>query len=189
LSLCLNLDDDAHPHISYQATSGPKYARWDGSQWVKQPVDSGSLAERGTSLSLDETGNPNVSYYDGYGFNLKYAHWDGSEWDLQTVDGLGTNDQIGQNSSLDLDADGYPHIAYTNKTDGVVKYAYWDGSQWISETVESARNFGTPLTLDTDGNPHIAYCGGSYDLMYATRVAEEWHFVYLPLVIKSASTQ
>ena len=117
------------------------------------------------------------------GGDLKYARWDGSQWVLETVDGLGDNHVIGQSSSLALDVNRFPHIAYTDKTGNLLKYAYWDGGQWVLGALSSARNFGTSLALDTDESPHIAFCGGSYDLLYATRVVEERRLIYLPLVV------
>ncbi len=159
------LDSSGNPHISY---CGLKYARWDGSAWQIETVDSvGSH----TSLTLDPSGNPHISYYDSINYNLKYARWDGSSWQIEIVDEPGN---VGRYTSIALDSSGNPHISYHGSGD--LKYARWDGSAWQIETVDSSGNVYkyTSLALDHSGNPHISYCDYSHDLEYARWDGSSW---------------
>jgi len=125
----LALDAAGNPHISYHGWYGfnkgdLKYARWTGSAWDMQTVDSsGGLGLIGwyTSLALDSAGNPHISYYAWTNSALKYARWTGSAWDIQTVDSEG---DVGLYTSLALNSAGDPHISYYDGTNGDLKYAY-----------------------------------------------------------------
>jgi RHS repeat-associated protein len=157
----LALDSAGNAHISYYDwTNGDlKYARWTGSGWSIQTVDSTGTVGQWNSLALDGSGNPRIAYYDGTNGDLKYAAWTGSAWSIQTVDSAGF---VGQWNSLALDSSGNPHISYYDGTNYAVKYAKWTGSAWSIQAVDSdlgakADGLGTSLALDSAGNPHIAY--------------------------------
>ncbi len=107
---------NGYPRISYQeANSNLKYAWKDASGWHKEVVDSGTLGPF-TSLSIDASGYPKISYSaNGY---LKYAYKDASGWHTQTVDTAG-----GSYSSSVVDTSGnHPKISYY--AGGHLKYAY-----------------------------------------------------------------
>ncbi len=170
----LALDEGGYPHISYyDATNGAlKYAYQDALGWHIETIDSGYLPLWGeeigrfTSLALDESGYPHISYLDTSYEDLKYAYQDASGWHTETVD---WREDVGGHTSLALDADGYPHISYRG---GGLKYAYQDASGWHIETVDSGGSC-TSLALDGDGYPHISYRGGG--LKYAYQDASGWH--------------
>jgi len=130
----LALDTLDNPHISYQGSASLwedvskgdlKYARWTGSKWVTQTVDSEGLVGMYTSLALDSDGNPHISYYDATNGSLKYAWWTGSTWLIQTVDSEG---DVGRYTSLALDGAGHPHISYYDSTNGDLRYATGHGT-------------------------------------------------------------
>ena len=176
----LALDEGGYPHISYyDATNGAlKYAYQDALGWHIETIDSGyrqlwgEEIGRFTSLALDESGYPHISYHDDTNGDLKYAYQDASGWRIKTVD---WREDVGWDTSLALDGDGYPHISYRG---GSVKYAYQDASGWHIETVDTGPGFYygwyTSLALDGDGYPHISY-EGNYDLKYAYQDAAGWH--------------
>jgi len=72
----LALDQADAPHISYyDATDGNlKFARFDGTVWIIQTVDSGGDVGQYSSLALDQVGCPHISYYDATNGNLKYTY-------------------------------------------------------------------------------------------------------------------
>ena len=75
-----------------------------------------------TSLALDSSSNPHISYYDYTNFNLKYAYYNGTTWQISTVDSIG---EVGAWSSIALDSSDNPHISYNSQTNSALKYAYY----------------------------------------------------------------
>ena len=184
----LALDESGYPHISYHSYYNPtgeyalKYAHQDASGWHIETVDSVGITGYYTSLALDESGYPHISYYDDTNDDLKYAYQDASGWHIETVDSAG---YVGEYTSLTLDGSGYPHISYyccgtptPGCNIGDLKYAYQDASGWHIETVDSEGNVGrhTSLALDESGYPHISYYDDTNDdLKYAYQDASGWH--------------
>ncbi|KAF5426571.1 MAG: hypothetical protein C5S41_02440, partial [Candidatus Methanomarinus sp.] len=41
-----------------------KYAKWTGSAWSNETVDSDGNVGGGSSIALDSNGHPHISYYD-----------------------------------------------------------------------------------------------------------------------------
>jgi hypothetical protein len=170
------LDKNSYPHISYwdRTSKHLKYARWNGTSWEIQIVDSDTAISCGvTSLSLDKSGYPNISYSNG---KIKYARWDGTNWKTQVVDSTAG----GGYNSMALNSNGYPRISYTVGNRGL-KYAYWDGITWNTEVVDSGDVGDNSIALDGNNNPHISYLFVRYYpgwderyLMYARRDSGNW---------------
>ena len=201
------LEAGINPHISYyDATNGAlKYAY---GEWVVpthpasppglrgqfypvqlewQPsvtVDTGGVGYY-TSLALDTTGNPCISYCDQTNGALKYAygHWGirppislksrldiaslpvHLEWSITTVDtGGATEGDVGIFNSLALDAAGIiPHISYFDTTNGTLKYAYGDAADaagWNIATLFAVD--AGPILRYTEGNSSIALDANGY---------------------------
>ena len=162
----LALDASGYPHISYyQQSVGLRYAAYDGLNWNKETVDAtctaGSPAQcagyRGTSLALDASGKPRISYYEWVDKDLEYAAWNGSAWVYQTVDSFG---DVGAYSSLKLDAYGNPHVGYLSMADAFsacdVRYAAWNGTGWDRQVIGPAALSETALALDSLGRARIS---------------------------------
>jgi parallel beta-helix repeat protein len=67
------LDLSSYPHISYRGNGDLKYAYYNGSSWLIENVDSEGWVGY-TSLELDSSGNPYISYQDLTKYDLKYAY-------------------------------------------------------------------------------------------------------------------
>jgi hypothetical protein len=126
-----------------------------------------------TSIELDNSQNPHISYNDLLG-GLKYAAWNGSSWDMQTVDAVAA-----QHTSLALSAAGFPRICYLHVLLGHLQYAFWDGSKWSIQLVDSSSaliGLYPSLAVDGSGNPHISYYDQTNsNLKYAAWNGVSWN--------------
>ena len=78
-----------------------KYAKWSGSNWSAEIVESGGLVGRSNSITLDGNGHPHISYIKFGTFpqiesNLRYASWDRLKWNIEVIDHI--PDWIGETS-------------------------------------------------------------------------------------------
>lgn len=126
--------------------------------WQVTTVDGPTYGGQWTSLAVDTSNLPHISYHaqDGqYRFGLKYASYDGAAWHVEMVDDTpGT----GWYTSLAIDSSDRPHIAYHHAHDALM-YARRESSGWHIEVVDSGGDVGehASLRLDSGGQPAIAY--------------------------------
>ncbi len=109
-----------------------------------------------TSIALDATGYPHISYYDLMSEDLRYARWAGFTWLTQTVDSAGN---VGMCNCLALNSNGDACISYHDYINGTLKYAKRVGSGFATQTVDSDMGTGwdTSLALAANGHPRISY--------------------------------
>ncbi|MEE9571656.1 MAG: FG-GAP-like repeat-containing protein, partial [Candidatus Neomarinimicrobiota bacterium] len=187
------LDASDNPRISYfdVTNSNLRYAYCDTScgnpaNWTTVTVDNTAWVGMETSLALDSSGNPRISYYDMTRHDLGYAYCDSScgsagNWTKLSVDAASLT---GRYTSIKIDSNDRPHISYYDRTNENFKYAYYTGTgtesscaggsaDWVCQTVNSAGSIGkwTSLDLDSNYNPHITYYDATNrDLVYSSGV-------------------
>jgi cell division septation protein DedD len=120
-----------------------------------------------SSLALDSSDLPHISYRDATNDRLKYARLLSSPpgWQIDTLTSGGSF------TSITLDGSDTPHIGFVG--DGV-RYAHKDGVSWDYEYIDAALDLvqGTSLALDSGGTPHISYWNwDTKQVRYALRVS------------------
>ncbi len=174
----MSLYDDVH--ISYyNSTSGSeslKYAHYNGKSWHTYTIDSTQYAGYYTSMALDSSGFPHISYWEGGSTHLKYAYYNGSSWVREVVDSSGN---VGQYSSIDMDKDDNVYISYYDTTNKDLKCAIESGGSWNITTVDSTGDVGkySSIAVGFDGVVHISYYDATNKgLKYAWRdTSQTWH--------------
>ncbi len=168
----LALDSSDNPHISY--THGSlyeyknrtlKYARWTGTAWNIETVDSTGDVGMSPSLALDSSGNPHISYTDWTNKNLKYARWTGSAWSIEVIDAIGdvSGSHLCAHTSLALDSEDRPHISYYDATNKNLKYATTSDEYFATVNV-------TPFDSDSDGQNDAVKAQMNVDTSYSGTV-------------------
>ena len=154
--------------------------------WQINTVDAAGDVGQYTSLALDASGFPVISYYEAIDVTtgrLKLMHCNdvlctGNNESIVTVDGTGaTGTSVGTYTSLVLDANGFPVISYRDVTNTNLKVAHCNdvncaGNNESIQTVDGAGGFNVgqynSLALDASGFPVISYQdGGTFDLKLA----------------------
>jgi hypothetical protein len=166
------IDNSQQPCIAYcdKNTGILKYAVRNGSNWTISTVDASGPDGNDTSLSLDNNGNPHISYsifYGGYS-RLKYAYRSGTTWQLTTLDPTVDG---GDHNSIDVDNQNHAHISYNDYGNKHLKYIYSTGSSWIITTVDSTANVGydSYIALNSLENPCISYSDDGNDTLKFAR--------------------
>ncbi len=161
------LDNNDQPHISYHDYTDRlfnvrywcKYAFYDGFSWLKQYIDSRKHTGYYTSIDVDSTNNPHVSYQ---GFShCQYAHHTDNGWVIETIEPVSGELHMGGTSILLDDVDS-PHICYYRASSDsypCLKYARFKDSTWILEVIDDTSDVGgfCSMALDGEGYLHISY--------------------------------
>lgn len=153
------VDSEGNAHVSYCSITNEqpfyynlRYAKWNGSSWNTQTVDSSPSSGEDSSIAVDSQGFPHITFFDRPSESLKYTKWNGSTWTTLTVDVY-----VKSSSSIALDSEDNPHVAYWDNEG--LWYAKWMGAGWIREKVDSCMGFSGDRTiaLDSNSNPYIVY--------------------------------
>jgi len=173
----IDVDSIGHPHIAYCFGYATKYAKWNGTSWQIQLLDSIGIT-RATKLCLDQHGNPHIGYlkylYNHPAgqtcFQILYTFWNGISWHTELVDSFYVSAQSGPylyERSLDftLSHNGIPYLTYPfiNLNDSIweVRCTYRDTDSWritsISQQPLSRPTYQPRIALDSTGHPHIIF--------------------------------
>jgi hypothetical protein len=176
-----------HPSLALDALGRPVISYHDGTngdlkvvhcdiascadgQISYSPDTTGNVGEY-TSLVLDASGNPVVSYFDRTNGDLKLVHcFTPTCATGGSVERVASSGTVGLWSSLALDATGKPVISYLDATNSALKVVHCDiascADGQISVTVDNAGDVGSysSLALDAAGNPVISYYDGTLDV-------------------------
>ncbi len=125
-----------------------------GNNWYIRVIDDQGDVGMYSSIALDSSDTPHISYLNDSGRDLKYATisqwgWMNTTLDFGNVEGY---------SSITLDSGDQPHVSYHN--DGNLKYVYLSqGGGWTYETVDYGGSLGnhSSIALDNNDDPHISY--------------------------------
>ena len=156
------LDKNNLAHVFYYSGDEFKYAKWTGTAWSIQMIDStdGPAPNAPSSIALDGNDYPHIAYCNETQFALKYANWTGVAWSTSTIERNEGSYTLatGFYPSIGLDKNNNPHITYLDEQTSRLRYAKWTGKAWSISTVNSDQNINGPMALDDKGYPHISYC-------------------------------
>ena len=116
-----------NPSIAFTAVSSDssgddmlKFARWDGSTWVIETVETCAGCGEGKSLAYAADGTAYISYANYDTRQVKLARRNGpNDWMIETVTGC----VAASPTSLKFDPNGNPSIAYSDYVNDKLKFA------------------------------------------------------------------
>ena len=198
----LTLDSHGNPNIAYptyttvindhndysknSVNTALNYARWTGTGWNTQIVDSivnGSFSP--ISIAVNKNNTPYVLYSPSSDSSIiKLATVQNSNWKIQAAQ---LPSSTGNCGNIVMDSEGHPHFLYTqsyqnSSTVSSIMYASYDLTSWTTQTAVSEVNLGTigQLVLDSNDNPHFTIGTSAGDTMYAAYSGNTWKIQKLP---------
>lgn len=124
-----------------------------------------------TSLRLDPSNNPVVSYYDAGKGVLKVLHCGSNTCDPNSTVVVDSTANVGQYSSLKLDSLGKPAVSYWDQTNGRLKFLHCGnanctaGNSITIPDMTGNTGWDTSLQIDAIGNPVISYYNNTNQAM------------------------
>jgi hypothetical protein len=160
-----------------------KSTRCEATQFVVETVEAAGDAGAYSSIALDSTGAPHISYFKGGALgNLKYAYRSGGLWVRETADD--SPHVVGVYTSLALDGQDNAHVCYFDMTSYDFKYALKAGGLWTVDVVDATPTndvvgSGPSIAVDVLSEPHIVYqsafdFGQGAELRYAHKSGGMW---------------
>jgi hypothetical protein len=126
--------------------------------------DAASQVGQYSSLVLDHSGNPVVSYYDQANTALKVLHCGNSSCSsgntIATPDSVGV---VGQYTSIAVDSSDRPVVSYYDVTNGKLKILHCGnaacsaGNSLVKPDTGSSNGVQSSVKLNAAGNPVVAY--------------------------------
>jgi hypothetical protein len=179
----LRLDASGHPVVSYfDATLGDLKVLHCGNSdctsgnTIRSP-DSSPLYRTGhySSLALDASGNPVVSYFEVPHDGLKVTHCGDPACNSWAANFADPGNILGLYSSIALDAAGFPVVSYFDETNGDLKVVHCGnancsaGNTIVSPDTPGEVGRYTSIALDSGGRPVVSYydqTGGKLKILH-----------------------
>ena len=177
----LSLDSFDFPVVSYRDNTNTNLKiihcndiNCDGvGESITAPDTSGNAVGVGSSLELDGSGFPVVSYSDETNSDLKILHCndincDGGDESITIPDTVGN---VGLGSSLELDSSGFPLVSYLDLSNGSTNILHCNdvncdgGDESINDTVTSGASHDS-LVLDSSGFPVVSFYTGDLNILH-----------------------
>jgi LPXTG-site transpeptidase (sortase) family protein len=119
-----------------------------------------------TSLALNSSGYPVISYHDDTNSALKVAVCNDATCSSPTLTTVDNTASVGEYTSLELNSSGYPVISYFDDTNTALKVAVCNDATCTSPTLTTVDSTGyvglhNSLALNSSGYPVISYYDSS----------------------------
>lgn len=165
----LSLDASDIPTISYYDLTNQNLnivrcgnANCTSNNIINVPDSMGNVGLY-TSLNLDASSNPVVSYYDGTNANLKVVRCGSPMCGPNSVYVGDTAKDVGRYGAIKLDANGRPVVSYWDETNGDLKLLHCgdttcsQGNSITSPYTTGNVGWDTSLDIDANGYPVISF--------------------------------
>lgn len=120
-----------------------------------------------TSIALNSSGNPVISYSDADNGDLKVAFCNDTNCTSPTIANIDSTGYVGLFASLILNDDDYPIISYHDSSNGALKVAICNDATCTLPTLTTIDNsvqwagYYTSIALSNSGNAVISYFNGN----------------------------
>ncbi len=156
----------SRPAFGAPASPAPPFA------WNVETANASQGAGLYTSIALDRSGRPYISYVNDVNGTFSIASETGGNWSSELVAGPGsfdgnTNVVIAPNSTME--------VSYYDAYTGMVMFGAKGPGGWAITRIDSGFSDGyNRLALDSAGDPGIAYTGFDGALRYAAWNGSAW---------------